>query len=130
MLHVHDSAACELFPRVAAASGPSLRVMCSMFLRTRGVCRHADQASGLSGTRAGTVRRRAHVAGTWSSWLADGGVRRSSLRGHAKSAKDADGARELAEVDSRRSEEHTSELQSPVPISYAVFCLKKKNKIK
>ena len=24
--------------------------------------------------------------------------------------------------------EHTSELQSPVPISYAVFCLKKKNK--
>ena len=28
-----------------------------------------------------------------------------------------------------RSEEHTSELQSPVPISYAVFCLKKKNKI-
>ena len=26
-----------------------------------------------------------------------------------------------------RSEEHTSELQSPVPNSYAVFCLKKKN---
>ena len=29
-----------------------------------------------------------------------------------------------------RSEEHTSELQSPVPISYAVFCLKKKIKKK
>ena len=29
-----------------------------------------------------------------------------------------------------RSEEHTSELQSPVPISYAVFCLKKKKKTK
>ena len=28
-----------------------------------------------------------------------------------------------------RSEEHTSELQSPVPISYAVFCLKKKKKL-
>ena len=27
-----------------------------------------------------------------------------------------------------RSEEHTSELQSPVPISYAVFCVKKKKK--
>src|SRR3546814_3601963 len=27
-----------------------------------------------------------------------------------------------------RSEEHTSELQSPMRISYAVFCLKKKNK--
>ena len=33
-------------------------------------------------------------------------------------------------VDDGRSEEHTSELQSPVPISYAVFCLKKKNKTK
>ena len=32
--------------------------------------------------------------------------------------------------DNSRSEEHTSELQSPVPISYAVFCLKKKKKKK
>src|ERR1051325_11962396 len=30
----------------------------------------------------------------------------------------------------RRSEEHTSELQSPYVISYAVFCLKKKEKHK
>src|SRR3546814_20838573 len=30
--------------------------------------------------------------------------------------------------DSHRSEEHTSELQSLMRISYAVFCLKKKNK--
>src|SRR3546814_2126006 len=30
----------------------------------------------------------------------------------------------------RRSEEHTSELQSLMRISYAVFCLKKKRKIK
>src|SRR3546814_7011774 len=29
----------------------------------------------------------------------------------------------------RRSEEHTSELQSLMRISYAVFCLKKKNKL-
>src|SRR3546814_10499932 len=28
-----------------------------------------------------------------------------------------------------RSEEHTSELQSLMPISYAVFCLKKKNNL-
>src|SRR3546814_4681986 len=32
------------------------------------------------------------------------------------------------EVDYRRSEEHTSELQSLMRISYAVFCLKKTNK--
>src|SRR3546814_7341409 len=30
-------------------------------------------------------------------------------------------------ADERRSEEHTSELQSLMRISYAVFCLKKKN---
>ena len=29
-------------------------------------------------------------------------------------------------VENVRSEEHTSELQSPILISYAVFCLKKK----
>ena len=33
-------------------------------------------------------------------------------------------------LDEVRSEEHTSELQSHVRISYAVFCLKKKNKKK
>src|SRR3546814_10223710 len=33
-----------------------------------------------------------------------------------------------AAVGDRRSEEHTSELQSLMRISYAVFCLKKKNK--
>src|SRR3546814_10196042 len=34
-----------------------------------------------------------------------------------------------AEGNRNRSEEHTSELQSLMRISYAVFCLKKKNKI-
>src|SRR3546814_5440624 len=33
-----------------------------------------------------------------------------------------------ADVDTSRSEEHTSELQSLMRISYAVFCLKKKTK--
>src|SRR3546814_5838212 len=35
---------------------------------------------------------------------------------------------ELRPAARRRSEEHTSELQSLMRISYAVFCLKKKNK--
>src|SRR6187200_2425606 len=35
--------------------------------------------------------------------------------------------RDLKRPDDSRSEEHTSELQSPDTISYAVFCLKKKN---
>src|SRR3546814_7835651 len=38
-------------------------------------------------------------------------------------------ARPLHRSRSRRSEEHTSELQSLMRISYAVFCLKKKKKI-
>src|SRR3546814_4261362 len=50
-----------------------------------------------------------------------------------RNAKDA-GERNLANqrlsVDRVRSEEHTSELQSLMRISYAVFCLKKKNKKK
>src|SRR3546814_2091787 len=36
---------------------------------------------------------------------------------------------ELAREDHRRSEEHTSELQSLMRISYAVFCLNKKTSI-
>src|SRR3546814_8790492 len=32
------------------------------------------------------------------------------------------------DIEGRRSEEHTSELQSLMRISYAVFCLQKKNK--
>src|SRR3546814_5412934 len=43
-------------------------------------------------------------------------------------ANDADYA-EIRERHRNRSEEHTSELQSLMRISYAVFCLKKKNKI-
>src|SRR3546814_6056965 len=37
-----------------------------------------------------------------------------------------EGAPHLGELNVRRSEEHTSELQSLMRISYAVFCLKKK----
>src|SRR3546814_6359112 len=37
-------------------------------------------------------------------------------------------ALQTAAAPSARSEEHTSELQSLMRISYAVFCLKKKNK--
>src|SRR3546814_9641153 len=53
-------------------------------------------------------------------------------RNHAKALfdmakKDMDsGGRWFAEISSVRSEEHTSELQSLMRISYAVFCLNKK----
>src|SRR3546814_4751223 len=51
------------------------------------------------------------------------------LRAGDEAPGQAVGARHVA-VDAGRSEEHTSELQSLMRISYAVFCLKKKNKHK
>src|SRR3546814_3943397 len=39
-------------------------------------------------------------------------------------------ARSSALIERGRSEEHTSELQSLMRISYAVFCLKKKNQFR
>src|SRR3546814_4505457 len=41
-------------------------------------------------------------------------------------ARQRDGSRRQGAARQRRSEEHTSELQSLMRISYAVFCLKKK----
>src|SRR3546814_1171042 len=62
-----------------------------------------------------TVRR-------WQAWLAG---RHEVFAFHLRSRFGELGrAGELAEF---RSEEHTSELQSLMRISYAVFCLKKKN---
>src|SRR3546814_5235776 len=56
---------------------------------------------------------------------AEGDARRAAL-GYA-AALDAAPANELVAIRTR-SEEHTSELQSLMRISYAVFCLKKKKK--
>src|SRR3546814_3870770 len=53
------------------------------------------------------------------------------LRGHDKAsiaARVAEAAQTL-ELDQLRSEEHTSEIQSLMRISYAVFCLQKKRAI-
>src|SRR3546814_1285448 len=57
------------------------------------------------------------------------GEERSQMRSPKSEPSQAWSARRFAlppPGDSRRSEEHTSELQSLMRISYAVFCLKKK----
>src|SRR3546814_13430435 len=62
----------------------------------------------------------------------DASVRGPSDRDLPASGVEQGGHRRLDGVAARsalpRSEEHTSELQSLMRISYAVFCLKKKNK--
>src|SRR3546814_6519665 len=52
----------------------------------------------------------------WIAGNGDGIVQKYSRKGEL-----------LLQIETRRSEEHTSELQSLMRISYAVFCLKKKN---
>src|SRR3546814_5653995 len=62
-----------------------------------------------------------------------GGVRRTQQMGHwlavgLRECPQSRGAHTGA-AKNERSEEHTSELQSLMRISYAVFCLKKKKKV-
>src|SRR3546814_9765599 len=55
----------------------------------------------------------------------------SKMPGHAIAEESQrDGAEQVEEHERRRSEEHTSELQSLMRSSYAVFCLKKKTRNK
>src|SRR3546814_5918656 len=61
-------------------------------------------------------------------WLAPAAGTRQSRRAQDVFDGDVDGRTCCADPDPRRSEEHTSELQSLMRISYAVFCWKKKNK--
>src|SRR3546814_5052900 len=58
-----------------------------------------------------------------TSWLSAGEARRPSGVLGGRSWRDGD---DSAAANAARSEEHTSELQSLMRISYAVFCLKKK----
>src|SRR3546814_8148680 len=62
-------------------------------------------------------------------------IEESGLAGAIRADQRVDGVRANFQVDApvghelaERSEEHTSELQSLMRISYAVFCLKKKKK--
>src|SRR3546814_2981436 len=74
---------------------------------------------------------RARVAAPWRSLrpcsYCIGRKRCSSETPHAAANRSAAHGRSRSRSDGR-SEEHTSELQSLMRISYAVFCLKKKNK--
>src|SRR3546814_9638974 len=66
---------------------------------------------------AGKVGNNGHLR-SGKTWLYEGGIREPLLISWPGKIKEG--------VVSDRSEEHTSELQSLMRISYAVFCLKKK----
>src|SRR3546814_4727555 len=78
------------------------------------------------GQRAGrsAVRRREFLRPSADHGAAIAGAGAARLRRTADRA--AQGGRLYQPLCRRRSEEHTSELQSLMRISYAVFCLKKK----
>src|SRR3546814_947342 len=90
-------------------------------VRSRSFC---QDAPGASTTTASAIAA--------STAKATRGRGRRSIRVHRR-ASDGDpaasrGAGSSSGGNRKRSEEHTSELQSLLRISYAVFCLKKKTK--
>src|SRR3546814_10314700 len=81
---------------------------------------------GAASVDPGRLRQHPEIArapiGLAARAIEPGGIVEQRARGHARR-----GARHAhAERRADRSEEHTSELQSLMRISYAVFCLKKK----
>src|SRR3546814_2991398 len=74
--------------------------------------------SGRLGSCASTIRMRGSPEGTTLPYLP---------RSRSGSSRAPSGELRIGQ---RRSEEHTSELQSLMRISYAVFCLKKKTKLR
>src|SRR3546814_2934552 len=93
----------------------------------RGPVRQSPPHGGGSG-RVGLLcrgcadRRRAHPAHSLPLLLSNASASGAGLSRAGLSCRDPD------DVQLLRSEEHTSELQSLMRISYAVFCLKKKIK--
>src|SRR3546814_3467907 len=96
-------------------------------------------SSDLNQSPAADVRRRhlryfgpcdGRLRGGWQSQYARQGAAVALGRGAPETVRFRDGGRGEPHLPppprTRRSEEHTSELQSLMRISYAVFCLKKK----
>src|SRR3546814_17731820 len=91
------------------------------------ISRQENALSVLTGRAPAAIRPRAKLSGLQAPPL-PGGLPSTLLRRRPDIAQaELSLAASDATLDAR-SEEHTSELQSLMRISYAVFCLKKKNK--
>src|SRR3546814_3757000 len=83
----------------------------------------AVAVTGIAGPGGGSDDK---LVGTvWIGWKRRGGYARAETF-HFDGDRDRVRRQTVAAALRGRSEEHTSELQSPMRISYAVFCLKKK----
>src|SRR3546814_6051244 len=98
-----------------------------MLITLKGVCRF-DIVEELA-----TCRGYRRVSADWSRYQGDFdpetaiAVDRDRLLDDLKSSFEVQGIAANWDAIQERSEEHTSELQSPMRISYAVFCLKTQN---
>src|SRR3546814_10910738 len=103
--------------------------VCSSDLRgTRLARRHHGLYTQLQGFQVDDVEQgNIRNAGRQQGMFDDVGIRYAHILDHQEGSRAHDGRHDLP-IDRRcrRSEEHTSELQSLMRISYAVFCLKKK----
>src|SRR3546814_5327313 len=73
-----------------------------------------------------SAKTNAPGVGTGRSGIIEQGDRHQHLRGTGPETTSGGALPRLVQLNHVRSEEHTSELQSLMRISYAVFCLKKK----
>src|SRR3546814_3668249 len=85
------------------------------------------RADGLTRPHFGPDRNRIFFSGGRGNTLVSMRLDGSDRRTHLKITGVVAGSEYARDLMSTRSEEHTSELQSLMRISYAVFCLKKKN---
>src|SRR3546814_3671878 len=100
--------------------------VCSSDLRDSGE-RNSGPVPDPVGPRAGGLYRR-HAVAADAAARAHGGVDARAALAGSGGGGDRAVVRGADDLLARRSEEHTSELQSLMRISYAVFCLKKKTK--
>src|SRR3546814_3838857 len=91
-------------------------------------CPHNPETHELmDARRIGLLEPSAYVINTSRGVIVDEGALVEALEAQRIAGAGLDVYRHEPEIDPRlRSEEHTSELQSLMRISYAVFCLKKK----
>src|SRR3546814_8498025 len=96
--------------------------------RSAGTGRHAVPAAGRATRRRG-LRRPVHDVLRRHARAVTGRVDRRPGRLHRRTSAGRIALRRPGPETGHRSEEHTSELQSLMRTSYAVFCLKTKNSL-